>query len=84
MNMILETLAEYFNSYKLNYSVNKLSCSLTELIKELQAAEVLFNKDKNKTAKANLVMNKDSGSKFEESAKASSPKKFLKPPLKLK
>ena len=53
-------------------------------MKELQAAEVSFNKGKNKTTEANLVMNKDSSSKFEESAKTSSPKKSSKPLLEPK
>ena len=56
--MILETLPESFDSFKLNYSMNKLSYSLTELMKELQAAEALFNKGKNKVGEANHSMKK--------------------------
>ena len=58
VDMILETLSESFDSFKLNYSMNKLGYSLTELKKVLQAAEALFNKGKNKTAEANLDVNK--------------------------
>ena len=61
--------------------MNKLSYSLTELVKELQAAEALFNKGKNKVGDAGLAVNKGLGSKFKKSNKASSSKKASKPPV---
>ena len=79
VDMILETLPESFDSFKLNYSMNKLSYSLTELMKELQAAEALFNKGKNKVGEANLSVKKGSGSKFKKSNKASTSKSASKP-----
>ena len=44
MDMVLEMLSDLFDIFKLNYSMNKLSYNLTELMKELQANEVLFSK----------------------------------------
>ena len=64
--------------------MNKLSYTLTKLMKELQATEALFNKGKNKAAEANLAVNKGSGSKFKKSAKASSSKNTSKPPIEPK
>ena len=58
-----------------------MSYSLTELIKELQDAEALFNKGKNKVGEANLSVKKSSGSKFKKSNKASSSKNTSKPPV---
>ena len=40
-NMVLETLPPSFNNFKLNYSMNKLEWSLTELIQQLQIAETI-------------------------------------------
>ena len=74
VDMILETLPDSFDSFKLNYSMNKLKYSLSELMKELQAAETLFNKGKNKVGEANLSVKKGSSSKFKKSAKASTSK----------
>ena len=59
VDMVLETLSNSFD-FKLNYSMNKLSYNLTELMKELQAAKALFSKDKNKGAEAHLAINKAS------------------------
>jgi hypothetical protein len=42
--MILETLPETFDTFKLNYSMNKLEYTVTELMKELQTAEALTKK----------------------------------------
>ena len=81
VEMVLKTLPESFDNFKLNYSMNKLSYSLTELIKELQAAEALFNKGKNKVGEANLSLKKGLGSKFKKSNKASSSKNTSKPPM---
>ena len=81
VDMILETLFESFDSFKLNYSMNKLSYSLTKLMKQLQVAEALFNKGKNKVGEANLSVKKGSGSKFKKSGKASSSKNTSKPPV---
>ena len=39
--MVLETLPPSFNHFKLNYSMNKLEWSLTELIQQLQIAETI-------------------------------------------
>ncbi|EXC08067.1 hypothetical protein L484_001473 [Morus notabilis] len=46
VDMILETLPEMFDNFKLNYSMNKLNYSLPELIKELQTAETQLLKGK--------------------------------------
>ena len=35
VDIVLETLSDSFNTFKLNYSMNKLSYNLTELMKEL-------------------------------------------------
>ena len=43
VDMVLETLSDSFDTFKLNYSMNKLSYNLTELMKELQTTEALFN-----------------------------------------
>ena len=40
-NMVLETLPPSFNHFKLNYSMNKLKWSLTELMQQLQIAETI-------------------------------------------
>ena len=42
VDMVLETLSDSFDTFKLNYSMNKLSYKLAELMKELQATEALF------------------------------------------
>ncbi len=55
VDMILETLPEMFDSFKLNYSMNKLSYTLTELMKELQAAEALLLKGKRKTGEVHFT-----------------------------
>ena len=39
--MVLETLPPSFNHFKLNYSMNKLESSLTELMQQLQIAETI-------------------------------------------
>ena len=39
--MVLETLPPSFNHFKLNYSMNELEWSLTELIQQLQIAETI-------------------------------------------
>ena len=44
IDMILETLPETFDTFKLNYSMNKLEYTVTELMKELQTAEALTKK----------------------------------------
>ena len=41
-NMVLETLPPSFNHFKLNYSMNKLEWSLTELMQQLQIAETII------------------------------------------
>ena len=40
-NMVLETLTPSFNHFKLNYSMNKLEWSLTELMQQLQIAKTI-------------------------------------------
>ena len=35
VNIVFETLSDSFDTFKLNYSINKLSYNFTELIKEL-------------------------------------------------
>ena len=44
IDMILETLPETFDTFKLNYSMNKLEYTVTELMKELQTAEAFTKK----------------------------------------
>ena len=44
IDMILETLPESFDTFKLNYSMNKLEYTVTELMKELHTAEGLTKK----------------------------------------
>ena len=39
--MVIETLPPSFNHFKLNYSMNKLEWSLTELMQQLQIAETI-------------------------------------------
>ena len=39
--MVLETFPPSFNRFKLNYSMNKLEWSLTELMQQLQIAETI-------------------------------------------
>lgn len=41
-DMILETLPESFNQFKLNFNMSKLDMTLSELMKELQAAEAIM------------------------------------------
>ena len=48
VDMVLETLSDSFDTFKLNYSMNKLGYNFTELMKELEAAEALFSKGKNR------------------------------------
>ena len=40
VNMALKTLLEMFSQFKVNYNMNKLEMSLTELMKELKSAEL--------------------------------------------
>ena len=40
-NMVLETFPSSFNHFKLNYSMNKLEWSLTELMQQLQIADTI-------------------------------------------
>ena len=44
IDMILETLPESFDTFKLNYSMNKLEYIVTELMKEIHTAEGLTKK----------------------------------------
>ena len=60
VDIVLETLSDSFDTFKLNYSMNKLSYNLTELMKELQAVEALFSKGKNKGDEAHLFVNRAS------------------------
>ena len=46
-NMVLETLPSSFNHFKLNYSMNKLEWSLTELMQQLQIAETIVKSQPN-------------------------------------
>ena len=74
VDMVLETLYDSFDTFKLNYSINKLSYNLMELMKELQADKALFSKWKNRRGEAHLSMNR---------ASTSGTKKFRpnKPPM---
>ncbi len=62
VDMILETLPEMFDNFKLNYSMNKLSYTLSELMKELQTAEALLLKGKRKVGEANYTDSRASSS----------------------
>lgn len=57
IDMILRSLPESFNQYVLNYNMNNLKLSLTELMKSLQGAEVLI---KSKKSNSFIAENKDS------------------------
>ena len=46
--MAIETLSELFDQFKVNYSMNNLSYTLTELMKELQSYESIMTKGKGK------------------------------------
>lgn len=46
IDMILSSLPESFNQYVLNYNMNNLNLSLTELMKSLQGAEELIKSKK--------------------------------------
>jgi hypothetical protein len=39
VDMALETLPEMFSQFKVNYNMNKMEMSLTELMKELESTE---------------------------------------------
>ena len=41
-DMILETLPDSFNQFKLNFNMSKLNMTLSELMKELQVAEAIM------------------------------------------
>ena len=43
--MILQSLPESFNEFKLNYNMNKKIYSLSELVNELVVAEGILNED---------------------------------------
>ena len=60
VDMILETFPSSFDNFKLNYSMNKFSYTLTELMKELQVAEGINGK--RKEMDTNFVSNKGSTS----------------------
>ncbi|EXC06496.1 hypothetical protein L484_000106 [Morus notabilis] len=62
VDMILETLPEMFDNFKLNYSMNKLNYSLPELMKELQTAEALLLEGKKRNGKVHLAEAKPSTS----------------------
>ena len=42
IDMVLETLPDSFSQFKLNYNMSKMSMTLTELMKELQAVEKII------------------------------------------
>ena len=46
--MAIETLSDAFDAFRLNYSMNKLNYTLTQLMKELQSTEAVMNKSKGK------------------------------------
>jgi len=75
VDMILETLPEMFDNFKLNYSMNKLSYSLPELMKELQTVKTLLLKGKKRNGEANLAEAKPSTSGVKKQKKARSNKK---------
>ena len=75
VDMILETLPEMFDNFKLNYSMNKLNYSLPELMKELQTAETLLLKGKRKNGEANLAEGKPSTSGSKKQKKNRNKKK---------
>ena len=70
-SIVLEMLSDLFDTFKLNYSMNKLSYNLTELMKELQAVEVLFSKGKNRGGEAHFSVNMASISRTKKFSPAS-------------
>ena len=52
-NMILETLLDSFNQFKLNFNMSKLDMTLSELMKELQAAEAIMKPKAQSSSKMN-------------------------------
>lgn len=79
VDMILETLTDSFDNFKLNYSMNKLDYSLPELIKELQAAETILHKGKNKVGEANHTSGRASTSGTKKDQSRGSKRKASKP-----
>ena len=61
--MVFETLFDSFDTFKLNYSMNKLSYNFTELMKELQTAKTLFSNEKNRRGEAHSSINRASTSR---------------------
>ena len=72
-------LSNSFDTFKLNYYMNKLSYNLTELMKELQAAEVLFSKGKNRVGEAHLSINRASTFRTKRFSPNKSKKGFRSP-----
>ncbi|EXC13330.1 hypothetical protein L484_012758 [Morus notabilis] len=75
VDMILETLPEMFDNFKLNYSMNKLNYSPPELMKELQTAETLLLKGKRRNGEVNLAEAKPSTSGAKKQKKNRNKKK---------
>ena len=69
VNIVLMSLPESFKSFRLNYSINKGSYSLAELLKELQAAEEIIGQ-----AKSVQVAEKGSSSAKNGKKKRKAPK----------
>ena len=63
MDMVLTMFSDSFDTFKLNYSMNKLSYNLTKLLKELYVAEALFSKGKNREDEVYLTVNRASSFK---------------------
>ena len=57
VNIVFETLSDSFDTFKLNYSMNKLRFNLTELMKELQATEAHLSVNRTSRTK-NFRLNK--------------------------
>ena len=73
--MAMETLSELFDQFKVNYSMNNLTYTLNELMKELQSCEAIMIKGKGKVkAELNLMKKRPSSS----GSKGSAPKKKAK------
>ena len=77
--MVFETLFDSFDTFKLNYSMNKLSYNLKELMKELQATEALLSKGKKRVGEAHLSVNRASTSRTKR-FRPNKSKKGSKPP----
>ena len=80
VDMLLETLPDSFNQFKLNYNMNKMTLSLPELMKKLQAAEgILRAKGSIHIAKVGTSLGKPKGKNQKKKNNKKSANKNLTP-----